>query len=167
MGRRKREPPQTIVKEQKEAARILGTTDRSLRNWMRDPSFPDWSSGYPIEQIKAWAEEHRRTGSDAREQAQKLQLALKEEKVAEAQIRNEQRRLELAKQQGELLPRETVERALSLIATRATDILDQMPDIIRGVCSKKDQDRVARRVQQELDKWRIDLANALQSLGSR
>ena len=56
-------PEPKIVREQKEAARLLGITDRGLRDWMKKPGFPDWSAGYDVDAIRAWADDLRLKGS--------------------------------------------------------------------------------------------------------
>ena len=167
MPRKTSKPKPTLIREQKEAARALGTSDRNLRLWLREPTFPDCAAGYDLAAIKQWRDENKRAGSEARQDAHDLQTALKREKLVEAEIKNQQSRLKLAEREGELLPRETLERALSMIATKACDGLDQLPDLIRGECSKKDRDRVAARLKKELDKWRTDLSTELESLRSR
>ncbi len=159
-------PPDQVIREHGEAARALGVDERTLRRWRHDPTFPNCDSGYHLEAIKKWRDENKRSGSDARDQAQQLQLALKREKVSQEEFRTRQMGLKTAEQEGQLLPRETIERAIAEIGTRSGDCLDQLPDIIRGVCSKKDQERVVTRLKQELDKWRTDLCTALESLAS-
>jgi DNA-binding transcriptional MerR regulator len=156
-----------IVSEQKQAAKALGISDRALRLWMREASFPDVSRGYDLAAIRAWRETNKRAGSEAREQAQQLHLALKKEKVAQEAIKTAQMERKLAEQEGELLPRETLELAIATIGTKSGDCQDQMPDILRGVCCKTCRDRVSERLKKELDRWRTDLVEALATLRSQ
>jgi hypothetical protein len=156
--------PASIVKEQIEAARLLGVTDRSLRTWMRDPGFPDCSAGYDIAAIKTWQDANRRAGSDAREQAQQLQLALKREKVAQEAIKTQQMERKLEELEGGLLPRRTIELALATVLTKHGDWCDQLPDLIRGECCKSCRKRIPDSLQTELDERRKALATELQNL---
>jgi hypothetical protein len=166
----KKKPPDAepqIVAEQKQAAKALGISDRALRLWMREASFPDVSRGYDLAAIRAWRETNKRSGSEAREQAQQLHLALKKEKVAQEAIKTAQMERKLAEQEGELLPRETQELAIAQIGTKSGDCLDQMPDLIFGACCKNCRERVAKRLKEELDRWRSDLAESLKNLRSQ
>ncbi len=167
MGRKRDAHPKAqIIKEQKEAARLLDVTDRQLRNWRREDDFPDCSSGYDLAAIREWRDRHERTGSAERDAASKLQTALKREKLEQEQIKTEEARLRLAEKQGTLIDRATVELAIAEILTKHGEWCTQLPDILRGKCCKQCRERVPPSLAAELDTRRNDLANALANLRS-
>jgi hypothetical protein len=166
MGKRKREPPQTIVVEQKEAARLLGVTDRTLRTWSRKPGFPDFSGGWRIEEIKAWAEQNTRAGSDEWHDAQQLQLALKAEQLEQQRAKTVLVLLDVAEREKRLIDRATVELVIAELLTKHGDWCTQLPDILRGKCCKQCRERVPQSLSDELNTRRNDLASDLAGLRS-
>jgi hypothetical protein len=149
--------PSRIVIEQKEAARILGITDRQLRNWKDLPGFPSWEAGWDLDAITRWRDEEGKKGSlenDARKDLRN-QLDLEELEQSKLKTIRERRRLEL--EEKELLPRRGVELFASTVLTSLGDWCEQLPDIIAGACSKDCRETVRARLEQELDDRRRDL----------
>lgn len=142
---------------QKQAAEQLGVTDRALRDWMHKPGFPDWSAGYDVDAIRAWADELRLKGSIESEADADLRRKLEVEKLEQERIKTQQLRHKLAVQEGELLPRRAWELFAATVLTSLGDWCEQLPSIIAGVVPAAHRDGVRKRLAQELDDRRKDL----------
>lgn len=152
-----KEPTPQIVREQKEAARLLGITDRGLRDWMKKPGFPDWSAGYNVDAIRAWADDLRLKGSLESEAEAEIHRQLEIEKLEQERIKTLQLRHKLAVQEHELLPRRGWELFAATLMTSLGDWCEQLPDIIAGVCTDDCREGVRKRLADELDDRRDDL----------
>lgn len=156
-----------IVSEQKELARLLGVTPRTVRNWLQDPAHPDIARGYDV---AAWREFQRRFekgGSETAKEATRLGLDLKSQRVEQERLRTRQMELKLQEQERELLPRRAQELAIATILTNLGDKLDQLPDLIAGDSCPKCRPRIRSRLKAELDSARSELADSLSDLSSR
>lgn len=116
-----------IIREQKQAADRLGITARQLRNWQKEPGFPDCSSGYDLERIAAWREQTARKGSEESDQARKIKLAIAGQKLRQEKARADkaERENEIAK--GNILPRDEWEHGLIEMVTVCRDALMAIP----------------------------------------
>lgn len=152
-----------IVTEQKEAARILGVTARTLRDWRRayPDEFPDTSAGYNIEVLKEFQKSLSLKGSEHGDRMRMVKLAreavkLQREKIA---VRREERALQT--QEGGLLPRSSFELFVANVLSGFGDWCEQLPDLIAGGCCKKCQRSIGPRIKAELDRRREQLAEDL------
>lgn len=151
-----------IIIEQKEAARVLGVTDRTLREWRTDhPDFPDCSAGYDTDAITAWRDAHAKKGSETDSAMLKLKLAQKAEELKQARIETQTKEHKLKVTEGELLPRPAYELFLATILASHADWCEQLPDLLAGDCCKKCKKSLAERVKKELDRRREQLAEDL------
>lgn len=149
------------VIEQQEAARRLGVTARALRDWIREPDFPDIDAGYDLDAIRAWRNAHQKKGSPASDTQKKLKLASEGEKLKQAQIKTKRDQLNLQEREGELLPRAAWERFAATLLSSLADAADQLPDLIGGDCCPKCKKKVPPRLLKELDRLREQLAEDL------
>lgn len=110
-----------LVPEQTEAARLLGVSTRTLRNWMDVAGFPDCSSGYDLRQIREWRDEQQKKGSlpdEKRLEDNARQHAAKTRSLEAKAVLDE---LALAEKQGLLVPRDLVIELLAVLATMIRD----------------------------------------------
>jgi transposase-like protein len=152
------------VAEQKEAARRLGITPRALRDWAKEPGFPDWSAGYDLQAIRRWRDQHGRKGSDDDGTSRKLKLAIAAEKLRQAKLETRKRELDLQTKEGQLLPRQAVETFASTLLSALADWCEQLPDLIAGELPKKHGAKIAARLTRELHQCREQLAEDLKRL---
>ena len=123
-----------VVQEQKQLARLLGTTDRSIRNWIsdaresHDKTLPDFANGYDVDQWRAWANANgklngggRQAGSDNPDQQSLTKL-----KVARAAVELELAKLELDQRRRSLLPQDQVRDVLMECAGRIRALTTQL-----------------------------------------
>lgn len=152
-----------IVQEQKEAARILGVTPRTIRDWMRDypNEVPDTSAGYDIDQWKAFRESHGKKGSPDGEALRKLKLARQAEALKRDRVKTRHDELNLEVKEGTLLPRQSHELALASVLASLADWCEQLPDIVGGCCCKKCKKTIPKELKNQLDRCREQLAEDL------
>jgi hypothetical protein len=152
-----------IVTEQKQAARILGVTPRTIRDWMRDyPSeVPDTSAGYDIDAWRKFRESHGKKGSPEGEQLRKLKLARQAEALKRDRVKTRHDELNLEVKEGGLLPRPTWELFGANLLSGLADWCEQLPDLIAAQCCKKCGKTIGERLKKELNKRREQLAEDL------
>src|SRR5262245_44365759 len=128
-----------VVQEQKEAARIIGVTARTLRDWMRDypDEVPDTRAGYEIDEWKAFAQTHGKKGSKEGETLRKLKVARQAEALKRDRVKTRHDELNLEVKEGGLLPRPTWELFGANLLSGLADWCEQIPDLIAGQCCKK------------------------------
>jgi hypothetical protein len=155
----------TLVGSQKVAAEQLGITATALRQWMREPGFPDSSAGFDLVAIRAWVQAKNRKGSSL------------DDKLTEIKVAREMQRLRLDKARadkaerhdkvdlGELLPRRKWELFAATLLTHLGDAADQLPDLLAAICCPDCAAKVRPRLADELDAWRNDTADELRRGG--
>lgn len=137
-----------LILEQKAAAAALDITPRSLRDWMKEPGFPDCAAGYDVDAIKRWRDDRAKKGSELGEQAKRLKVAtaaqrLRLEKArADAAERNEQTA------QGNILPRDELETAIAEAISLARDQFLSLPKELCRLAPKA----LHRKLQDEGEK---------------
>jgi phage terminase Nu1 subunit (DNA packaging protein) len=125
------------VLEQKEAARILGITDRALRDWIRKPGFPDHSAGYDIAAIRRWADARSLKNSSKAKNREYIEQQIQEQKLRleTAKADKAERENEIAA--GNVLPRDEYETFVREVISVARDRLTLIPrDLCRYVPEK-------------------------------
>lgn len=145
-----------VVKEQVELARLLGTTDRSIRNWIRsaqeshDKTLPDFANGYDVDQWRAWANANgklngggRQVGSDNPDQQNLTKI-----KLARAAVALEREKLELDQLKRNLLPLDQVRDLLMECAGRIRGLTTQL----RKATTITPED-AAKLIEDEMDQF--------------
>lgn len=152
-----------IVIEQKEAARILGVSPRTIRDWMRDypNEVPDTSAGYDIDAWKSFRAAHGKKGSPDGQAMRKLKLARAAEALKRDKLKTRHEELDLDVKESGLLPRQSFELFLANILSQHADWCEQLPDIIGGSCCKKCKKTIPAALKKELDRRREQLAEDL------
>lgn len=153
-----------LVTQQKQAAELLDVSPRTLRDWSALDGFPDCSSGYDIEAIREWREEHERKGSQQSETAKKLKLAISGEKLRQAQLQTRQMQIDLERKEGLLIPRKGVEQSAAVAMANLADWCEQFPDIAISQLPKKYQAKMRAIWKKLLDDGRRQLASQLRAL---
>jgi transposase-like protein len=154
--------PQPVA-DQTTAAKLLGVTPRTLRNWRDNPACPRFPP-YDLAALREFQRVHELGGSATRAEATDLQLAIKQETLKQEELKTLRMEHDLAEREGELLPRATEELAIATILTAHGDALDQVPDVVAGRVPKKVRPLVRDAVKSELDRCREDLAAQLNQL---
>lgn len=153
-----------IVKQQKAAAQYLGVTATALRQWEKEPGFPDCSGGYNIQEIRKWVGRKQRKGSEQSERSEQLTEALKAEKLRQEMAKTKLLEMEIQKRDGLLQPRKGNERSASVVLASIVDLCDQFPDILAAICTPDQAERVREFAKEQLDSWRSQLASQLRSV---
>lgn len=173
-------PDDGIVATRKEAARLLGVTERQLGSWVHEPWFPAGAVGadargnnrdWNVRAIRAARDAMGRKGSDLADTAQKLKLKTDHEKLKQAQIKTQAEELKLRQQQGELIRRDALELFASTLLTSLGDWCDQLPDLIAAEVPRKYRTALKERLRTELDARRTaaaaELATAARDFDNR
>lgn len=153
-----------VFTQQVDAAKSLGITPRSLREWEKEPDFPDCSRGYNTEAIQQWRQENDRKGSEVDSTKKRIQIGILAEKMKQAAIKTKMDTLAMEAAEGKLIPRKGVEQTAQIILSSLSEWCDQLPDLIAAQLPKKYQAAVAKDLKRELDKRRVELASELKSL---
>lgn len=154
-----------LVSTRNEAAKLLGVTPRQLGTWCHEPWFPaDAKSkqGWDVEKIRKARDAAGRKGSDISDEARRLTLEEKREKVERLRIHRERDQLKLERERGRLIPRAGVELFASTILTELADWCDQLPDVIGNTVPTKIRKTLKARIRDELDKRRTNLREQLE-----
>ncbi|MFV0444405.1 MAG: hypothetical protein ACK5Q5_12620 [Planctomycetaceae bacterium] len=138
-----------LIHEQKQAAKLLGVTTRTLRDWRAaNPDFPDTTNGYDIEAINRWRAAHEAKGSDEADLAAQLNKAIKVQKLRREKALADRAEREERIAQGNILARDEHETSFREIITVARDRLISLPKQLARLVPHKDR----RRLQAEGDK---------------
>jgi hypothetical protein len=115
--------PRWTVATLTEVAEFFGTATSTTKGWrMESPPMPGSDGSWPLDAITRWR--HAKiVGSD-------LAKEKKEAELENLRLQNDQRRLELAKERGELLDRGDVERWASVACSEAREQLMQLPEML-------------------------------------
>ncbi len=159
----------SIVPTRKQAAALLGITERALADWVKEPWFPRAAVGqdgrgnnrnWDVAAIRRARDVAGRKGSDPQlEIATRRAKAMKAvEDAKKAQIENDLRRLKLNREQGELVPRQALELFSATVLTSLSDWCEQLPDIIAGELPQKHRKRIHGRLKEECDHRRRQMA---------
>jgi hypothetical protein len=149
--KKKRRKSPTIYPDQAGVCRRLGITPRTLQRDMKDPGFPDCSAGYDVEAIREYRQSRTRPETDARDEARELDLQTKRHRKEQERLKAEKMRHQLEEYEGELLPRRTVEFAITSILLRIGDWANQLPELTRNVCCNGCRDAVEKFLTNELN----------------
>lgn len=116
-----------LIESQKQAAGLLGITDRALREWMKEPGFPTWEAGYNIHQIQTWAEGRGRKNSSKAQRMVALEEAIKEQKLRRETLLANKLAREEEEAKGNILRRDEWETFSREQITVARDRLALIP----------------------------------------
>lgn len=144
------------LKTQKAAAKQFGVQPSSFREWMKEPGFPDCSTGYDIDAIKRWRDANQRKGAELTEGLKKLSAAIKGEELKQARIDTETKSLKLDRLRGDLYPKVAAHLAISTALTTVSDLLEQWLDTIpvRSGVPEEYVEPLKDRLQAEFDSGR-------------
>ena len=149
---------------QKVAAEQLDITPRALREWMKEPGFPDASNGYDVAAVRRWRNERSKKGSDAGEQAKNLKLATAAQKlrIEKARADAAERAEETAK--GNILPRDEFDTAVFEMLSLARDRLLGLPKSLCKLLPKSLHRKVQDEGGKEVTRILNEFAHGLQRL---
>ena len=101
-----------------EAAAALGITDRSFDRWRKEPGFPEPADGksFDIDAIEEWSQGRDKKGSETDQNLSKINQAIRLQKLAEIQKKNQLLQLTIDERNRDLLPREVVHEVLMEVA---------------------------------------------------
>jgi hypothetical protein len=150
-----------LVTEQTAAAALLGVTTRTLRDWSTEDGFPTNPGGYDITAINNWREDNQRKGASLAEKVRAIKAGIQSEKLRQMKLDTAKRQLEQDVREEKLLPRESWEQFAALLLSGLADWCEQLPDLIAAEVPKKDQPRIRKRMQNELNSMRSHLADEL------
>lgn len=160
-----------VVKSRKEAAAILGVTEKALGNWATEAWFPEDATGrtpkgarvdWDTDKIAQAREVQQRKGSAPAEAAKRLKLATDHEKLKQAELQTRRKQIELAVEEGELVPRRAVELHFATLLTELGDWCEQLPELVAADVPAKVRPKVKARIKDELDRRRRELSAELQ-----
>lgn len=149
---------------QREAAAALGITERRLRQWISEEGAPGKQADgtYDVDALRTWrANVLRDRQSKAEADGTETGRQLKEEKLKQERLKTARLQTEFQAKLGQLLPRRDYELFLSIALSGLSDWIDQLPDLIGGVCCERCRSSVPARLKTELDRRRHDLADEL------
>lgn len=155
-----------IVKRQKDAAAVLGVTARQLREWEKEPWWPEHGrsgGGYDVGAIREARDAVGRKGSDESGEARRLKLGRDAARLKQDRIKIERMELDLAAARREVVPRGAVELHFSEFLTRFGDWADQFPDLAKRQVPKKYGPKLRRWMAEQLDEFRRRLAEELEA----
>jgi len=156
-----------IIQSQKKAAEALGITATALRNWLKEPGFPDCSGGYHLEGIRDWQQQHQRKGSRLSEANEQLTVALKAERLKREQFRTRREEIAIESLEGTLIPRKGVEQTAAVILSSLADLCEQFPDLVVTRLPVKYQAKMHKFLQDQLNQWRAQLASDLRGVSGK
>lgn len=142
---------------QKQAARALGTTDRTLREWAKEPWFPqDAVSGgvWDVEKIRAARDAEGRKGAPESNHSRMLDLALKAERLKQARDESRLSEIRVKQREGALIPRFAFEAFTTTLLASIGQLCDQLPDIVTGELPEEIREQARAAITRELDTWR-------------
>lgn len=157
--------PERWIKGRKAAAAELGIAASTLREWMKDPDFPDCSGkrGHPIEAILDWRDQRAKKGSIDQQSMGLIKLAREREQLEHDKIKTERELINLELQRGELYPRPAVELVLSTFFTLYADGCEQMINTLPSVAAvpKKYQASLRKQLRTEVETLSTQLRESI------
>ncbi|WP_437224997.1 hypothetical protein SH661x_000414 [Planctomicrobium sp. SH661] len=154
-----------MIASRKDAAKLLGITDRQLGNWVHEEWFPPngkTKAGWDIELIRQCQEAAGKKGSELSDEAKRISLEEKKEKLGRIKIQRAREQLRLDRERGKVIPRPGVELFASTILTELADWCDQLPDLIANTVPAKLRKQLKNRIRDELDKRRTNMREQLE-----
>lgn len=155
-----------IIAGNKAAAEALGVTERQLARWRKEAWFPKEArtkAGWDVERIRAARDQEGRKGSEESATRAKVRDARAAEQLKRERIRTEADQLDLARKQGSLISRASIELFVATFLTEFGDWCDQLPGFTARLVKGKDQKRVREKLQKELDERRVMMRDALKA----
>ncbi len=145
---------------QKEAAYELGITARALREWQKEPGFPNWESGYDIPAIKLWAEGRNKKNSEYDQIHVDLEEKIKRQKLRKETLQADKLAREAEEATGNILRRDEWE---TFAREQITIARDRMSLIPRNLCRhvpQKYHETIQAEGEKELNKVFDEIAKA-------
>ena len=135
----------TVVEQQKEAAALIGVSPKGLRDWMKEPGFPDCSAGYPIDAIRRWQQTRGKKGSEDGDRLRQIKLAREGQRLRRDKAAADRQEREEQVAQGNILPRDELTLATIEHVVLARDRLMGLPKEVCRVVPK----RYHRKLQEQ------------------
>lgn len=154
----------TIVSQRRQAAKLLGVTERQLGTWFNEPWFPPdgrTKVGWDVAAIRKARDAMGLKGSETSEKARQIKLARDAEALKQAQIITRERTLKLQERERSLLSRRGWELFAAELLTGLSDWCDQLPALIAADFPKRHSAKIKRRIKAELDRKRLELRDEL------
>jgi hypothetical protein len=159
------EARETILGDEK-LSRRYDVSTRTIQSW-RKAGMPHEPAGrnryrYDTSKTDPWKVVHeKKAGVDSDPDSFKAKQAILKEKAEQEAIETALLRNKLGKEEQNLIERRTIELAIATILTQFGDWCEQLPEIIDGECCKSCKAKIGKRLKEELDKRREDLADDL------
>jgi len=112
-----------VVKTLGEVAEALGYAKQTVNQWRSEVGMPGEVGAYPIPEIAQWRFAKLRGGGD-------LAVAKKEQDLELGKVELESRKMDLAKERGELLDRNDVELWAATALIEAREQVMQLPEML-------------------------------------
>jgi len=151
-----------LLPNQKQAAAELGISVRALREWQKEPGFPDYSKGYNVAAIKYWREVHQRKGSEVSEDLRKIRLELEQEKLRLARAEREKKERDNEIEKGNILPRDEYEMAFRESIQICRDGLMGLPQELSKLVPQKYQKKLLQEGQALVKKRLAEFSRGVQ-----
>ena len=153
-----------MANTQREAAAALGITERQLRRWISEEGCPGRGADgtYNVAAIRTWRANALRAREKPESESSSLGQKIKAEQLRQLQLKTARMTAEMQRELGKLLPRKDYELFLSQTLAGLSDWLNQLPEILEGICCSNCRTKIPGRLRTELDRRRNELADALQ-----
>lgn len=155
-----------FVTVQREAADLLGIAASSLREWMKQPGFPDTTIGYDIDKIKAWRDAHDKKNAELPGKLAQIKARITAEELRQALIETETKQIKLDRLKKDVYPAIAAHRTISMSLTTISDLLDQWLETIpvRSGVPEEYQAGLRERLKAEFNAGRQRIEDEIMAL---
>ena len=153
-----------IIGTRKDAAKLLGVTEKALGNWKHEEGFPDCSLGYDVDAIKAWREEWNRKGSGASDFDRQQRRELMAKRIESQTLKNYNENLDRLEREKQLLKREVVEQFIAGLLSGLGDWCEQLPGLMEAELPAKQGKKLRARLETELRRMREQMVEDLKRM---
>jgi len=155
----------------KEVCQHFAISDRTLRDWKNDPTFPPVAGTqrrplFEISAIEDWRALRFRNvetpeSNELRKTLSELKYKKLEAELEQLKIDNRTKETKLSALLGAYVPRPAVELLFSKLLTDLGDWCDQLPELVAGIMPKSHQSKLKKRLAKELNDRRNEMEIAL------
>jgi len=155
-----------VIPVQREAAQLLGISAPSLREWMKQPGFPNCDNGYDIDAIKAWRDATDRKNAELPKKMQQIKAATAAEELRQAVIDTQTKQIKLDRLKKDVYPSIAAHRTIAMTLTTVSDLLDQWLETVpvRSGVPEEFQPGLRDRLKAEFDAGRQRIEDEIQAL---
>ena len=126
-----------IVPTRKEAAEILGVTERSIGYWKQMPGFPDCDDGYNLDAIRDWRAATLNSPDEDADNVKAIKRQISAEKLRQEHVKAERLERQNAVELGEIVDRHDWEIGCVELVTVCRDSLLHLPRSLCSIVPKK------------------------------